>query len=185
MPPEIKLSRRAMLDGVISIIEKSGWEAVSARSVAVELGISTQPLYREFGDMEGVKAAALERGFEIFGEYIGGDALDQAVRYVMFAAERGNLFNFLFRGRAGKFKGLSELSHSLIPTTDIINRLSEITSLTGEVVYELHLKLWLALHGMACFAADNGLTVTENEIKDFTLQTTRALTRYYKDKETK
>lgn len=185
MPPEIKLSRRAMLDGVIAVIEKSGWSGVSARTVAAELSISTQPLYREFGDMNGVKAAATERGFEIFSDYLGDDALGQSARYVTFACERGNLFNFLFRGKNQAYSGLDDLSHKLMHTTGIIQKLSDITGLDGEDVYRLHLKLWLALHGMACLAADNGLKVTTEEVKDFTAETTKAITSYYKNNKEK
>ncbi len=180
MAREIETDRSAMLDGVMAIIEKDGWEGVSARSVAAKLGISTQPLYREFGDMEGLKTAATVRGFEMFSEYLGSDALEQASKYVMFACERGKLFNFLFRNRHNAFSGLTELSHNLLQSTGIIDKLSKITGLTGEDVYSLHLKLWMTLHGLACFAVDNGGSVTADEVKKLTAEMTHALTDYIK-----
>lgn len=181
MPPTIKTDRGAILDAVIGIIEDSGWSAVSARAVAERLGVSTQPIYREFKDMEAVRVAAVDRGFEIFAEYVKGDALDQSVRYVMFAAERGNLFNFLFRGKHYEYDGLGDLSRKLIDGTDIIGRLTEITGLPRERVYRLHLCVWMALHGLAAMSADNRMTLGEAEIKELALDMTGALSAYYKE----
>lgn len=185
MPPKIKTDRTAILDGVMAIIEEQGYGAVSARSVADRLGISTQPIYREFKNMDGIRKAAVERGFEMFSRYISGDALFQAVRYVTFASEHGNLFDFLFRGKHREYSGLDDLAHSLIDGTDIIDRLTEITELPRERVYRLHLLLWMALHGLAAFGADNKLALGEGEVETFTKELTRALTAYYKAEETK
>ena len=45
----------------ISQRETAHTNEVSARNVAARLGISTQPIYRIFGDMDGVRQAAIER----------------------------------------------------------------------------------------------------------------------------
>ena len=179
MPTEIRIDRARMLDGVMEIIEESGYEAVSARSMAARLGISTQPIYREFGDMEGVRRAAIECGLKIFAEYIAGEAVDQSVRYVEFAAERSNLFDFLFRGKHYEYDGLDDLAHKLMDGTDIIDRLERITGLPREKVYRVHLCVWMALHGLATMSADNKVALDEDEIKRFTMDITRALSAYY------
>ncbi len=180
MPPKIRTDRKAILDGVMEIIEERGYDAVSARSVADRLGISTQPIYREFKNMEEIRRAAVERGYGIFTEYIAGDALHQAVRYVTFASEHGRLFDFLFRGKRNEYGGLDELSHRLLPDTGIIDKLCEITGLSAERVYRLHLLLWMALHGLATFGADNKLALGDGEVEQFTKELTGALTMFYK-----
>ncbi|MCH5158907.1 MAG: TetR/AcrR family transcriptional regulator [Clostridiales bacterium] len=181
MPPIIKTDRESMLDAVIDIIESDGVEAVSARNVSARLNISTQPIYREFGDMEGLTKAARDRGYQIFWEYIKGDALDQAVKYVVFASEHKNLFRFLFGGAGYSYDGLEDLSHRLIPSTDIIGRIAEITSLSTEKAYRVHLYIWMALSGIAHCAVDNNLTIDENEIKEFTVELSSALGKFYKE----
>lgn len=180
MPPEIKKQRREVLDAVIDIIEESGIDAVSARSIAKRLGISTQPIYREFGDMPTLIAAAAERGYEIFADCVKGDATEQAVGYVMFAARRGNLYKFLFRSRRVSYSSLDDLSHKLLPSQDIIERLRGITGLSTEKVYRLHLYIWMALSGIADTAADNDMALSEAELKAFTVELSKALTQYYK-----
>lgn len=180
MPPEIKTNRNVMVDGALAIIEDSGFSALSARVLAERLGISTQPIYREFGDMDGVRSAAVERGWQIFAEYVKGEAETQAVRYVTFAAEHKNLFAFLFRNRNCEYSGLNDMSHKLVEGTGIIDKLSAITGLPREQTYRLHLTLWMALHGLASMCADNVVTIGDDEIRDFAVQTTRALSAFYK-----
>lgn len=177
MPKDIQTDREAMTDGVIAVIEKSGYGAVTARSVAAELGISTQPIYREFGDMEGIKRAALNRGWQIYAQYVTGEATEQAVKYVFFAIEHKNLFNFLFRGRNVRYDGLTDMSHKLV-SEDIIDKLVGITGLDRERVYRLHLTVWMALHGLADIVADNDVALGEDEVKQFTRDITQAMSAY-------
>lgn len=181
MAREVSIDRASMLDAVMNIIERDGFSAVSARTVAGELGVSTQPIYREFGDMDGLRLAAIGRGFEIFSHYLEGEAIDQAVKYVMFATEHGKLFDFLFRGKHYTYDGLDGLSHSLIEDTRIIDKLQEITGLPREKVFRLHLCVWMALHGLATLAADNTTKLDAGEISTLTHEMTRALTMYYKE----
>ena len=175
----IATDRQTMIDGAISLIEREGKDALSARALGGELGISTQPIYREFGDMDGLRAAALGRGFEIYGEYVKGDALAQAVGYVTFAAERSELFDFLFRGKHYEYKGLDDVAHKLLPTTDIIERLVDITGLEREKVYRLHLCVWMALNGLATMCVDNTTSVTTDEIEAWVKELTQGMTAYY------
>lgn len=178
MPPEVKTDRRAIIDAAVSIIEERGWQAVTARSIAARLGVSTQPIYRAFADMEEVRAAAVARGFEIFGEYVCGSALDRSVRYVMFAIERGRLFNFLFRDKKVVADDMDELAHRLV-SEDIIDKLQQITELPRERVYRLHLFTWMALHGLAVMSADNSLKFDADEIGAFVKEMTAAFKAYF------
>ncbi len=181
MPPAVKTDKRAITDAVTSIIESDGWRAVSARAIADRLGISTQPIYREFKDMSEVKKAAVARGWELFAEYVSGDALDQSVNYVMFATERANLFDFLFRGKHYSYDGLDDLAHRLTDGTEIIDKLTQITDLPREKVYRLHLYVWMALHGLAAMSADNRVALDRDEIKNFARELTAALSSYYRN----
>lgn len=182
MPPAIKTDREAIINAVMEIIDESGWDAVSARSVSARLGISTQPIYREFADMDEVRRAAVGRGLEIFSAYVSGDALESAVKYVLFASERGNLFNFLFRGKHYEYDGLDELAHKLV-SEDIIDKLEVITELPRERVYRLHLCVWMALHGLAAISADNRVVARNDEISALVYEMTRGLSAYYRKKE--
>lgn len=180
MPPEIKTDRSAIINGAIAVIEERGAAALSARTVADKLGISTQPIYREFADMGEVRKAATARGFEIFAEFVAGGAEEQAARYVTFAVERKNLFNFLFRDRNCEYADLDDMAHRLVDGTEIIDKLADITGLPRDRVYRLHFCLWMALHGLACMVADNKVEkLGSDDISKLTVEMTRALTMFY------
>lgn len=178
MPPEIRITRKDMTAAALALIEEG--ERLTARNVAKRLGISTQPIYREYGDMKGLTEAVTEQGFDLFAETIDGDALDQATGYVMFALEHGNLFNFLFRAQKLKYEGLDALSHGLIPSTDIIARLCRTTGLNKDRVYRLHLYTWMALHGLASLAADNEIVFSVGDVEEMTKDMTSALAYYWR-----
>ncbi len=180
MPPAIKRTRRDMSNAAAEIIDESGEDALTARKLAERLGISTQPIYREFGDMAEIKASAAKSGYEFFAQYMNGEALDQAVRYVRFATEHKKLFRFLFGAQNIKYDGLDDMAHRLVEGTGIIERLVGITGLSEEATYRLHLFEWLALHGLASLSVDNEVSVTDEEIREFTTELTHALTAYYK-----
>ncbi len=175
MANTVKTSREQIVNAALEIIEESGAQDVSVRTIARKLGVSTQPIYREFGDMESVMRAVKKRGYEIFWEYLAGEADEQAARYVMFAVERGKLFDFLMRGESGRGVEFSGLKYALMPSTDIIDRLMTITGLDREKTYDLHLKLWLALHGLAVMAASGMTSPSADEVKAFVREFTAEL----------
>lgn len=178
MPPTVRTDKNKIVDAAIAIIEESGAVGVTARMIAAKLGISTQPIYREFADMNEVLAAAVNRGWEIFSEYMKGEALDRAVGYVVFAMERSNLFNFLFRGKHYEYTGLDDLSHKLVGT-EIIDILEKVTGLPREKVYRVHLVAWMALHGLATISADNMMAIDREEVSMFVKDITLGMAQYY------
>ena len=179
MARKTEVSGERIIDAVMEIVEESGFGEVSARNVAARLGISTQPIYRIFGDMDGVRQAAIERGWRTVAREVSGEALDRAVGYVKFAVKHKRLFEFLFREQNYGYDGLNDLSHKLVDGT-IIDKLVEITGLSRETAYRVHLCIWMALHGLAAVAADNEMTLSEREIEQFTKDISRAMTAFYK-----
>ena len=175
MSNTVKTSREEIISAALAIIEESGEAAASVRTVARRLGISTQPIYREFGDMDSFMREVKKRGYERWWEYMAGEAADQAARYVMFAVEHGNMFDFLLRRGSEEGLKLSELKYALMPSTDIIERLMAITGLDKGKTYDLHFKLWLALHGLAVMAADGVVSPSAEEVKAFVRETTMEL----------
>lgn len=178
MPPVIKTDKEDIINAVMRIIAEKGHAAVSARSVADSIGISTQPIYREFGDMGAVLAAAEKRGWELFTEYVSGDALTCAERYVMFASENKGLFEFLFGSRGYEYGGLDDVARKLV-SEDIIDKLESITKLPRDKVYRLHLCVWMMLHGLAELSAHNSVTLAAGDVSALVKEVTSALTAYY------
>lgn len=189
MPPKKKINRCQIVNAVITLTDLKGWEAVTARAVADELEISTQPLYNEFRNMDELKAEAVKRGFEIYVEFVKerasryeSPALGQSVAYVRFATAHANLFKLLFSSKSLVYDSLDDMSRSIIEDTGIIKALMSITGLSEDDTYALHFRIWMAIHGLACMASENSLNISDDEIAGFTKEMTIALTKYYKSK---
>lgn len=188
MPPKIQVSREQIIDAAMRIIDKSGYDALTARSIAAELGVSTQPIYREFQDMDALRYALYYRGFEEFALYCqhrGGDsksgALAQSVAYIRFAIERSNLFKMLYMNRILASDSLEQLSHNIVDSNGLIEKIMEITGLSLEDTYKLHLVVWMATHGLASIACTNNVKWTDEELSDFTMMISKALSGYLKE----
>src|SRR5689334_18648497 len=61
MPPKREITRESVLNAALGIVQESGIEAVTARSVAARLRCSTQPIYSLFENMEKLVAAAYDK----------------------------------------------------------------------------------------------------------------------------
>jgi Transcriptional regulator len=61
MPPKIKTTQEDIILAAIHLTRNGGWDSVNARSLAKELGCSTQPIFRAFGSMEELKEMVYKR----------------------------------------------------------------------------------------------------------------------------
>ena len=55
--PRARISKQDILKAAARVIHQRGEHALSVRSIAAELGCSTQPLYSQFGSQEQLQQA--------------------------------------------------------------------------------------------------------------------------------
>ncbi len=100
MPPKPKFSSESVIEAAFSIVRREGWTALSARSIAKELGASTGPIYAYLSSMTDIEEAVVERALDLYARYLTavqtGDAwIDSGIGYVRFALEEQQLFRCL------------------------------------------------------------------------------------------
>ena len=102
MPPQIRFTKGDLLRAAFTITRSRGIDAVNARSLARELGCSTQPIFRAFNSMSDVKQAMLRMAMETYSSYIARSAtlapkpyLGSGMAYILFAREERELFTLL------------------------------------------------------------------------------------------
>ena len=103
MPPAIRFSREAVLNAAYQLICREGPAALNARSVARELGGSTQPIFRLFSGMEELKQAVTELALTTWKDRLRERLLGSAFPYLtigmsflLFARDEPELFKLLF-----------------------------------------------------------------------------------------
>lgn len=107
MPPKKRYTAEHILDAALAVTRAAGIDAVTARSVATELGASTGPVSTCFSSMELLHEALMDRIIAIFVARASRplDATDAdpllaaGVAWLRFAAEEPRLYEAVFLRR--------------------------------------------------------------------------------------
>lgn len=170
MPPKAKLGREEILQGATEFVKRNGFEALNARSLARELGISTTPIFSCFKGMGEVKAEVTRRATELYTSFI-----DEGLReekgfkgvgraYVRFAKAEPQLFRLLFMTS-------TEETRAMKPATDpnaprVTAAAIEASGLEQNAAEKLYLELWIFVHGIAVASVTGTFEFSDGEIDD-------------------
>ena len=162
MPPRIKITKEKIIASAVELVRRCGAEALNARSVAKEIGSSTQPVFTNFSSMDDLKSSVIAAAYGIYlgfierevesGKYPRYKAFGMA--YIRFAREEKELFRLLFmRDRTGE-----DLSSS--PDFDAsVEMIVAMMGVDTETAKLIHLEMWSAVHGIATMLATSFLTL--------------------------
>lgn len=103
MPRKAKIGREDVIGAAAEIVRREGSSALSARSLAKELGVSTQPVYSLFSGMHELRAALREEAKKRYRAAIEKSVAGAKSRYeafglgfVRFAREERGFYRILF-----------------------------------------------------------------------------------------
>ena len=162
MPPKVKVSKEEIINTAISLIRKSGASAINARSIAAELGCSTQPIFSNFASMEELDNEVIRSAYGLYLEFLEREAdrgkypqyKSFGMAYIRFAEEEKELFKLLFmRDRAGADISL---------TPDFEESMKIIMNSTGisrDEAWLMHMEMWSCVHGIGTMLATSFLTL--------------------------
>ena len=70
MPPKFLFTRDQIIEAALRITRRGGLSALTARSLAAELGCSVKPIFGLFRSMEEVQQAVLSAGYALSAAYL-------------------------------------------------------------------------------------------------------------------
>ena len=154
MPPKYKFTREEMIDAAVRVTRIKGIDAVTARDIADELGVSTQPIFTCFHTMEEAKreircaAERIYRGYAERGLGMPIPFYGFGMQYIRFAREEPELYKLLFLTPAeSENGGAMGAMHLDAAAADLYFR-----------------DVWLMTLGIATLIVTGGCTYTEEEI---------------------
>ena len=165
----INLSKENIVKGAVIIINRTGWEALNARSLAKELGVSTKPLYRVYKSMDEIKADVYKEIYRQYDEFINSRIdskkalVTLSIAYVEFAQEYKNLFVSLFLSNNLKWKSINDVLDEKWNQSTIINLVNK-QGLSFDEAKELFINMWLYTNGLATLIATNDIKVDTQDI---------------------
>ncbi len=90
MPPQFKFTKAQIAAAAFRIVCKGGWQALTTRSLAEQLGSSARPIYSFYSAMGELEKDVAQMGVELLYNYMirkrtGDPWQDHGLGYVMFA----------------------------------------------------------------------------------------------------
>lgn len=192
MPPKAKFTKEEIIDAALKLVKRNGFDALTARSLADELGSSSRPIFTVFESMEEVQEevkAAARRLYEQYEDAAmsGKDAFKgSGVGYIRFAAEQPKLFQLLFMK---ELDGVPNLDNVLIVIDNyyekILNSIKVEYGFSRETAKEIYQHMWIYSHGIATLLATKVCNFTFEEIVKMLTVVGAGIIRKYKEEERK
>ena len=162
MAPRVKVTKEDIVRAAVDLVRKSGAHNLNARTVALELNCSTQPIFSNFETMKGLQLAVVEKADSLCREYISCEIEKgefppfkaSGMAYIRFAKEEKELFKLLFMcDRDGK---------EITPYTDFnasIEIIMQANKISREKAELMHLEMWTCVHGIGTMLATSFLSL--------------------------
>ena len=169
MARKVTISKEVILEAALKMLIRDGYSSVNVKTLASEIGCSTQPIVWHFENMEGLRIAlaeyamgyaAVKSASSFNSEVESFEFLGRA--YVKMALKEPNLFRFLYLGESPLSKpyNLKDIGKN----KEMISKIAGQTGLNEEQVIRFVRNTVIYSHGIATMVATGMLKGTEKEL---------------------
>ena len=169
MAPKNKFTREEMIEAALRVVRAKGIDGLTAKTMAVELGTSTQPVFTGFGSMDGVKREVYAAAVRVYDGYADAGLKEKipffgvGMQYIRFAREEPELYRFLFLTRSPEkecsaMKSMQHLQALVRPT------LMDVYHITAEEADLYFRDLWLVVHSLSTLIVTGDCPYTDRDI---------------------
>jgi AcrR family transcriptional regulator len=153
MAPQTKFHKKDTIEAAFNIVRRHGWEKLSARSIAAELGSSTMPIYSNLKSMGDLEETIVKKALDLLLSFqktprTGDPILDLGLGYVLFAKHERHLFMAINDEKHGQLQvQLGEENFEFL-----VQALSEDARAKGMSTDQLRKLMffwWIFVHGLA------------------------------------
>jgi len=176
MPPQVRVTREAIIDKAFELTREYGFDKVTARMLASELNCSTQPVYHVFRNMDELKYEVYLKTKDYFDKYMLRKSPDKntpfvlgmGLRYIDLAQKEKNLFRLLNTPDSGRrLKSLYDLADDY----------------SSDIDPDTFIKTWIFSHGIASIVVSDETKISKKEIKKLLTDAEMSFYTYGKDKQ--
>ena len=100
MAPKNKFTKEEMVEAALRVVRAKGIGGLTAKTLADELGTSTQPVFTAFKSMDGVKQEVCAAAVRVYDGYTNAGLQEKipflgvGMQYIRFAREEPELYGF-------------------------------------------------------------------------------------------
>jgi len=168
MPPKFKFKREEIVEAAVNLTRRGGVDAVTARGIAGELGVSTQPIFTCFKNMEEAKeevriyAEKLCHNYLVKGVEASIPFFGFGIAYIRFAKEESELYKMLFINPDKKGESMLDTLSGI--RSIVINSIEKTYRFNEKESKRLFRDLWLAAHSIATLCVGGICPFSDEEI---------------------
>ncbi len=169
MAPKNKFTKEEMVAAALRVVRAKGLDGLTAKTMADELGTSTQPIFTGFGSMDGVRQEVYAAAVRVYDGYANAGLREKipffgvGMQYIRFAREEPELYRLLFLTRTqdkerSAMSAMQHLQAMVRPT------LMEVYRITAEEADLYFRDLWLVVHSLATLIVTGDCPYSDQEI---------------------
>ena len=169
MAPRYKFTREEMIEAAVCVVRAKGINSLTAKALAGQLGVSTQPVFTCFGTIEEAKREVRVSAERLYDGYVA-EGLKMPIpfygfgmQYIRFAKEEPELYKLLFltETREGGRSALDAMQHSL----DLVREsLQQIYHIDAQAADRYFRDMWLVVHSLATLVVTGDCPYGEQEM---------------------
>lgn len=169
MAPKNKFTRTEMIAGAVEVVRKKGMQALTARAVADELGVSTQPIFTCFSNMEELQQEVISAGEKMFHECVMKGLKEKipflgfGMQYISFAKSEPEIYRMLMLRKTDNNEN-SAIKEMKCCQELIRNFLMEHYNIDANKADRYFRDLWLVVHSLSTLIVTGGCPYSEQEI---------------------
>ncbi len=171
MARKIVFNENVILEKTKDFIKEKGIDSMNARDLCKYIGCSTQPIFKNFGSMDGLKKNLKEYLHDYYNDFIY-NIVDKenylytiSFAYALFALKESNIFKALFMSDLAGTRTIEEVLNSP-QNIDTIKSIPKQYKLTKKQSEKLYRDVRFYTHGLSCQIACKSILVNEQEIKN-------------------
>ena len=182
MPPKVKFQKEEIVGAALRVAGKKGIDAVTAREVARELGVSVGPIFTWFDTMDALRAEVYELAKGRYRDYIERGLAEVIPflgvwhQYIRFAREEPELYKMLFLTKTGG--AIEALRFSQELARESLMRVYHMDAHAADCYFR---DLWLVAFSFATLIVTDDCPYTDEEIFAVGTEVSLSVCKAYKE----
>ncbi|WP_029230704.1 TetR/AcrR family transcriptional regulator [Butyrivibrio sp. VCB2006] len=183
MSRKATITQKEIVNAAFKITKKEGFEQITSRKLAAAAGCSTQPIFRIYENMDGLKKDVYDKAAAYYEDYYNDfnkthevPFVDLGLAYIGFAQKYPHLFKLLFvSGQESEGRSMYDLVNG--STENVVKEISKAQANGVRNAQQLFMQMWIFIHGAGCMAVtgdydldeDSSVAMLESAYKAFSL----------------
>ena len=167
MSRKATITQKEIVNAAFKITKKEGFEQITSRKLAAAAGCSTQPIFRIYENMDGLKKDVYDKAPAYYDDYYNDFVkshdvpfVDLGLAYIGFAQKYPHLFRLLFISEQGPdTKSMYDLVNG--SGENVVKEISKAQANGVVNAQQLFMQMWIFIHGAGCMAVTGDYDLDE------------------------